>query len=170
MAIEFDLARAMTAGSLWSDPKHVKGGKPALTPDDIRAAVSMSLAGHPFAFHALMAKYCHDEISMSELQSKMDEFGSLVYLQAYPNQGLKGQTHRKLTEFAIKVYFSPAVYLNLLRQVGAAGVDAKAADYVGVSKDTWRARYQKHFTRITAQLFELEAAAVADYHKIMARE
>ena len=165
--IEFDLARAMTSGQTWPDPDTIKGGKPGLTPADIRAAVSMSLVDHPFAFHALMAKYCDDRVSKQVLQASMDEYGSLVYLEMNPNYGLKGKIHNKLIEFSIKVYFTPTVYARLTDTIGTHGLNQKAADYVGVHRDTWVKRYKSHFDLITSQLFELEVVAKADYRRIM---
>jgi hypothetical protein len=167
MIIELDLARAMTAGSQWSDPNAIKGGKPILTPEDIRIAVSIALVDHPFAFHALMAKYCDNLNSELTLHKKMDEYGALLFLRTYPNFGLKGRIHNKIIEFSIKVFYTPLVYARLNESIGSKGVNLKAAQYIGVHKDTWRIRYLQHFNLMTNLLFELELTALENYKRIM---
>jgi hypothetical protein len=163
MTIEFDLARAMTAQTKWSDPKQIKGGVAELTADDIRTAVSLSLVDHPFAFHALMGKYCQDDYSHKVLTANLDEFGLLVFHETYPNESIKATKHSPLVEFAIKVFYEPGVYVALAERE----IDEMGARQIGVHGDTWCKKYKPHFRRLAASLYELEATARTDYAKMM---
>jgi len=163
MTIEFQLARAFTAQAKWNDPKHIRGGKPELTADDIRAAVCMTLTDHPFAFHALMAKYCDDSISAVCLHDGLHEHGLLLFHEAYPERVIAGDKHSKLVTCAIDVFYEPAIFANMTR----AEYDSSIANGMGVHPGTYQTKYREHFQKLSGLLLEMELVARDDYRRIM---
>lgn len=162
MIMDFELSRAFTAQSKWADPKNIRGGKAELTADDVRAAVSIGLADHPFAFHALMWKWCEDPISFETLIFNLNDVAVLNWHERHPTRTIRGRDHRRLVEYAIEYWCNP--------ETGQKLGDKGAAEHIGVHRDTFSSKYRDHFNRVTADLMELELVAIRDYRTVMRRE
>jgi hypothetical protein len=148
-SIEFYLAR-ITARSLGADPKQPPGGRPSITADDIRAAIS--LATKPREFHAMMAKYCGDDLSEAALLDWLVRYSGARYLVDYPTGLISGERNQAIAESAMIWFLNPTQ--------GAARGLAGNARHAGVDPKTWRKYYDQHWRRMTAELFDLEANGV----------
>jgi hypothetical protein len=162
VTIEFQLARAFTAQSKWADPKIIKGGKATLTADDVRAAVSMALSDHPFAYYALMWKWCDDENCKRILQTELNDYALVAFHELQPNDTIRGGTHWELVKFAAEYFCQP--------EIGERLGEKAIAEHMGVHMETFRNRYRAHFKRVTGYLFDLELTALQDYKQIMRRD
>ena len=144
-SLEYQLAR-ITAQSKNADPKRIKGGLPELTPDDIRAAVSM--VNQPVTYHALMAKYCGSELSEAALLDIIEDMSMRRFLRDHPKVRINGDIHKALVESAILHFMAPAHQTRT--QIGNAS-------HCGVDIKTWNSHYRKHFDLLTGYLINSEA-------------
>jgi hypothetical protein len=146
--LEYQLAR-ITAQSKNADPKAIKGGLSELTPDDIRAAVSM--VNQPVTYHVLMAKYCGSDLSESALLEIMEDMSMRRFMRDHSTVRINGQIHRRLVESAILHFMAPA---NQSRsQTGNA-------QHCGVDIKTWNSHYKQHFHLLTRFLVERESDGI----------
>jgi len=162
MTIEFELARALTPQSKWYDPRVIKGGKTELTADDVRMALDLALTDHPFAYYALMWKWCQDESCKWILQEKLNEEALLSFHKLQPNDSITGANHWELIKYAVQYFSLPAVG----QRMGDQGV----ADHMKVHSDTFRTRYKAHFNRVAGHLFDLELVALQNFKRVMRRD
>ena len=144
-SLEYQLAR-ITAQSKNADPKAIKGGLPELTPDDIRAAVSM--VNRPVTYHALMAKYCGSELSESALLDIIEDMSMRRFLRDHPNVRINGKIHRGLVESAILHFMAPVDKTRT--QIGNAR-------HCGVDIKTWNSNYRRHFNLLIRFLTNSES-------------
>lgn len=145
MSVEQQLAR-ITAQSHNADPKHVPGGKPELTADDIRAGVSF-LSSHQY--HALMAKWCDDDQSKKTLARLMYSQSLKRFVETYPDKPTKGSDHHKLVLHSIKYFLAPAK--------GEKLTDEQHAGAIGVSRKTFTGKYRYHVALLVSVLQQLES-------------
>jgi len=158
-SIEFQLAR-LTAQSKNADPKIIRGGLPELTPDDIRAAVS--LATQPLTFHAMMAKYCGSELSEALLLEIMELQSWLAYGNNNPNISISRSDNRRIAEAALIYFLKPSQ--------GQRRGDKGNAAHLGIHRNTWAAKYKRHFTLLTGFLFDCEAHALYAIRRMLRRD
>ncbi|MDB4312034.1 hypothetical protein N9937_01260 [bacterium] len=161
MTIEFQLARAFTAQSKNADPKQIRGGKVELTAEDVKCAVCTSLVEHPFAFHALMWKWCEDEVSRGILLFNLNDVALLNWHERYPSQSIRSDEHIKLIEWAIEYWCKP----EMGKRMGDQGI----ANHMQIHRDTYQNKYRQHFNRVTSDLLEMEYIAMQDYKRVMKR-
>ena len=158
VSIEYQLAR-ITAQSKWSDPKVIKGGLPVLTPDDIRAAVSMATS--PYTYFALMAKHCQQQSSERALYQMLEVQSWLHYGEKYPQRQISRDENRKVAELSVLYFLCP--------EQGIKRGDQGHALYLGVHRNTWSQKFKAHFQDLTKFLFELEQQGVAEVVRVLRR-
>ena len=158
VSIEYQLAR-ITAQSKWSDPKVIKGGLPQLTPDDIRAAVSMATS--PYTYCALMAKYCQQQNAERDLYQMLEVQSWLHYGERYPQRQISRDENRKVAELAVLHYLCP--------EQGLKRGDQGNAAYLGIHRNTWSQKFRAHFLDLTKFLFELEQQGVRELNRSLRR-
>lgn len=154
-SLEYQLAR-ITAQSKNADPKAIKGGLPELTPDDIRAAVSM--VNQPVTYHALMAKYCGSELSESALLEIIEDMSMRRFLRDHPTIRINGDIHKRLVESSILHFMAPANHTRT--QLGNAR-------HCGVDIKTWNSKYRRHFNLLTQFLTNSETEGLRMARKWM---
>ena len=159
MTIEFELARALTPQSKWFDPSIIKGGKVGLTADDVRMALNMGLVEHPFAYYALMWKWCQDESCKWILQENLNDYALLEFHRIQHNDNISGEKHWALVKYAVEYFAMP--------EVGQRMGDKGVAIHMGVSRGTYAAKYRMHFKRVTDALFDMESIALQNFKRMM---
>jgi len=158
VSIEYQLAR-ITAQSKWADPKVIKGGVPQLTPEDVRAAVSMATS--PYTYCALMSKYCQQENSEADLYQMLEVQSWLHYGERYPDRQISRAENRRLAELAVLYFLAP--------EVRSKGGDQSLAAYMNCHRNTWGQKFKTHFHDLTKFLFELEQQGLAEVRRTMRR-
>jgi hypothetical protein len=153
-SLEFYLAR-LTARGLSFEPNIAPGSKPAITDQDIRAALSIDTT--PAEFHALLAKYCADPISEREILDFARRRSAWRFLEERPTLPIRGEINRAIAESAVLYFVSPLL--------GQKRGDTGNAAHAGVGRNTWAKYYRDHFKAITAELFELERRGLLELWK-----
>lgn len=145
VSVEFYLAK-ITPGSPWNDPREMNGGIPAITEEDVLAAVSM--ATQPAIYAAMMAKYCQDRRNAERLVHFTAKRSAIAFLEKYPTWRITGKINQGIAESAVLFYLNPAA--------GHKRGDAGNAAHLRVDPKTWRKYYRNHWKAQTSALFELE--------------
>ena len=146
MSVEILLAR-LTAQSTGSDPKQPTGGKPEFNAGDISLIASQ--APH-MSFHALMTKCCHDPISADRL-----------YIWLHNASLTEWFLNPRIAHASIVV--NQVNRLVVLSLIGWALPNAKEtatidnmAAYIHSGFDTYKRKYQAHYSFLTGELDFLE--------------
>jgi len=145
MSIEYMLAR-LTAQTNW-DSRIPGGGVPELTVADI--SVIAAAAPH-MSYHALMVKYCDDQLSERALlswlhQTSLDEWFTNP---DYASVRIEARQLNRLAELAMLAWLRPS-------HPHATSIQTRAA-YIGANHETFRRNYQAHYAFLLGELGLLE--------------
>jgi hypothetical protein len=148
MSLQHVMTR-ITERTAWPNPDAV-GGPPEYTVGD--CALIASQAPH-MSFHAIMAKFCGDVISANRIHSWLHDTSLTEWFLNPVNErrtvGI-GQVN-KLVELAIIGWAVPFA--------AEVSTIASRAAYIGAAKETYRTRYQPHYSYLTGELSFLEHVA-----------
>lgn len=160
---EFHLVR-LTAQSKNADPKHVPGGVPAFSVEDVQA-----LAGSIndiFAYWAVLAKYCQSDVAITNLT----EAFQILAWQAWRDKPSHRETaysvdlSNKLAEAAVLCFLCPRDSQGHLRG------DEFVARYIGRHRTTFGPKYKRHWQALLGKLHALESEGLQDVRRAQREE
>lgn len=154
-SIEFLLSR-LTAQTANIEPR-VQGNKPEFSAAFIAQCVGQIKDWA--VYHAAMAKYCHDEIAMHELNVCMEEWCWDRAGQKYPKLSLKRDETGRVAELAVLFYLNPE--FEFKRK------SSQCAAFVEIAPKTWHSKYFGIRSMVIQELAELQSAANRQIHLIM---
>jgi hypothetical protein len=160
MSIEYMLAR-LTAQTGNLDPRIPGGGIPELTAADI----SLIAAAAPhMSYHALMAKYCDDQISEREIlawahRTSLDEWFTNP---AHATTPVQARQLNRLAELTVLAWINPQL-------PHGTSIPTRAA-YIGANHDTFRHNFQSHYAFLTGELGYLERIGIIAAYKFKGRK
>lgn len=148
--IEFDLVR-LTAQSSGPNPKEPGGGMPEYS----RAEIMALIAEVPhMAFHALMAKYCGDELSIKALLEWLHRKSIAEWFTnpEHATKKIEARELRRLVEVSLLSWLNP-------RSPQATNYETRGA-YLNCSADRFKRVFQSHHCWIQGELGYLEQLGI----------
>lgn len=157
-SFEFQYCR-LTAQSPECSPR-VQGNKP-----EFSAAFIAQMVGRikpRRVYHAALAWYCDDSISMDELNLGMANWCWINIQKLYPDKPYKALEVARVAELALLMYLYPSVEDKRSED--------KCAAWTHVSRKTWKQKYSHLRDLMVSELHQMKSSSDYQFRAIMREE